>query len=85
MIISEVEHIFKYFLAISMSFLGKNVYLVPLPIFQSDCLFCYRVAWVCVCICVCMHEHTWRDYGSRVQAAGGSSAWGSGPLTAALL
>ena len=43
---------------------------------------------VCVCVCVCtctVHRHAWRDDGSRVQSAGSSSAWDSGPLTAALL
>ena len=43
-------------------------------------------ACVCVCVCTCTtHEHAWRDDDSRVQSAGNSSAWGSGPLTAALL
>ena len=42
--------------------------------------------YVCVCVCACtVHGHAWRDDGSRVQSAGISSDWGSGPLTAALL
>ena len=36
LMISGAEHIFRYLLAIYMSFFGKkkNVYLLPLPIFQ---------------------------------------------------
>ena len=46
LMISNVEDLFKYLLAICMSSLG-NIYSVLLPIFYLDCLFfCYSV--VCV-------------------------------------
>ena len=46
LIISNVEHLFMYLLAIWM-YSWKNICLVPQPIFKMDCLFsCYRIVRV---------------------------------------
>ena len=43
LMITDVEHLFIYLLAICTPFCGKNVYAVLLPIFQSDSLFFFWV------------------------------------------
>ena len=39
LVITDVEQFFMYLLTICTSSLEKNVYSLPLPIFQSGCLF----------------------------------------------